>query len=324
MLCLIRHETDPYFNLAAEEYVMEHFPQDCFMLWRNAPAIIVGRHQNTLAEIDIDYVRAHDIPVVRRLSGGGAVFHDLGNLNFTFIAADSARLDFHRFSQPILDALQAMGVPAVFEGRNDLTIDGRKFSGNAQYVHGGRVLHHGTLLFAARMADISAALRPAAAKFAGKAVQSVRSRVTNITEHLPEPMTVLEFRDRLMAHVVATTPAVEPYAFTPADVAAIGQLRDEKYATWEWNYGYSPAYNYHKAARTPGGMLEVALDVNDGVITAAQFFGDFFNRRDPQEVAAALVGLPHREANLRRRLADLPVDDYFHNVSPDEVLRVLI
>ncbi|MCW5864113.1 MAG: lipoate--protein ligase [Anaerolineae bacterium] len=324
MLCLIRHETDPYFNLAAEEYVMEHFPQDCFMLWRNAPAIIVGRHQNTLAEIDIDYVRAHDIPVVRRLSGGGAVFHDLGNLNFTFIADDSARLDFHRFSQPILDALRAMGVPAVFEGRNDLTIDGRKFSGNAQYVHGGRVLHHGTLLFAARMADISAALRPAAAKFAGKAVQSVRSRVTNITEHLPEPMTVLEFRDRLMAHVVATTPAVEPYAFTPADVAAITQLRDEKYATWEWNYGHSPAYNYHKAARTPGGMLEVALDVNDGIITAAQFFGDFFNRRDPEEVAAALVGVPHCREDLRDRLAALPIDDYFHNVPSQALLDVLI
>ncbi len=324
MLCIIRHETDPYFNLAAEEYVMEQFPQDCFMLWRNAPAIIVGRHQNTLAEIDIDYVRAHDIPVVRRLSGGGAVFHDLGNLNFTFIAADSARLDFQRFSQPILAALQAMGVPAVFEGRNDLTIAGRKFSGNAQYVHSGRVLHHGTLLFTARMADISAALRPNPAKFDDKAVKSVRSRVTNISEHLPEPMNVLAFRDHLMAHVMATTADVAPYAFTPADVAAIGRLRDEKYATWEWNYGHSPAYNYHKTARTPGGTLEVALDVRDGVIAAAQFYGDFFNRRDPQEVAAALVGVAHREQSLRQRLAELPMNDYFHNVSPDEVLRVLI
>jgi lipoate-protein ligase A len=217
MLCLIRHETDPYFNLAAEEYAMTHFAAECFMLWRNAPAVIVGRHQNTLAEIDADYVRVNDIPVVRRLSGGGAVFHDLGNLNFTFIADSDGRaqVDFRRFTQPILEALQALGVDARFEGRNDLTIDGRKFSGNAEYVSGNRILHHGTLLFAARMADVSAALRPDPAKFADKAVKSVRSRVTNISEHLSQPMTVLAFRDHLMAHVMAATPDAGTYAFTP-------------------------------------------------------------------------------------------------------------
>ncbi len=326
MLCLIRHETDPAFNLAAEEYAMTHFAAECFMLWRNAPAVIVGRHQNTLAEIDADYVRANNIPVVRRLSGGGAVFHDLGNLNFTFIADSDGRaqVDFRRFTQPILVALQALGVDARFEGRNDLTIDGRKFSGNAEYVSGNRILHHGTLLFAARMADVSAALRPDPAKFADKAVKSVRSRVTNISEHLPRPMTVLEFRDYLMTHVMAATPDAETYAFTPDDVAAISRLRDEKYATWEWNYGHSPVYNYRKSARTPGGTLEVALDVNGGVIADARFYGDFFNRRDPQEIAAALIGVPHRPEALRERLADLPVDDYFHNVPAEALLSVLI
>ncbi len=325
MLCIIRQQTDPYFNLAAEEYAMNALDSDCFMLWRNAPAVIVGRHQNTLAEIDANFVRARAIPVVRRLSGGGAVFHDLGNLNYTFIVADSrARIDFRRFSQPILDALRDMGVPARFEGRNDLTIDGRKFSGNAECVSGGRLLHHGTLLFAARMTDLSAALRPDPAKFAGKAVKSVRGRVTNISDHLPEPMTVLAFRDRLMAHVMATTPGAKPYGFTAADVAAIERLRDEKYATWEWNYGHSPAYNFRKSARTPGGTLEVALDVRGGVIAAARFYGDFFNRRDPAEVAAALAGAPHHRDALRDRLARLPLDDYFHNVPGEELLRLLI
>ncbi len=325
MLCIIRQQTDPYFNLAAEEYAMNALDGDCFMLWRNAPAVIVGRHQNTLAEIDANFVRARAIPVVRRLSGGGAVFHDLGNLNYTFIVADSrARIDFRRFSQPILDALRDMGVPARFEGRNDLTIDGRKFSGNAECVSGGRLLHHGTLLFAARMTDLSAALRPDPAKFAGKAVKSVRGRVTNISDHLPEPMTVLAFRDRLMAHVMATTPGAKPYGFTAADVAAIERLRDEKYATWEWNYGHSPAYNFRKSARTPGGTLEVALDVRGGVIAAARFYGDFFNRRDPAEVAAALAGAPHHRDALRDRLAGLPLDDYFHNVPGEELLRLLI
>jgi lipoate-protein ligase A len=185
-------------------------------------------------------------------------------------------------------------------------------------------LHHGTLLFAARMADVAAALRPDPAKFADKAVKSVRSRVTNISEHLPRPMTVLEFRDHLMAHVMAATPDAEAYAFTPDDVAAITRLRDEKYATWAWNYGHSPRYNFSKRLRTPGGTVEAALEVNDGVIADARFYGDFFNQRDPQEVAAVLVGVPHRSDALRERLASLPVDDYFHNVPVEALLGVLI
>jgi len=326
MLCLIRHETDPYFNLAAEEYAMTHFDRECFMLWRNAPTVIVGRHQNTLAEIDAGYVQANNIPVVRRLSGGGAVFHDLGNLNFTFIANSDGRaqVDFRRFTLPILEALQGLGVAARFEGRNDLTIDGRKFSGNAEYVSGRRILHHGTLLFAARMADVSAALRPDPAKFADKAVKSVRSRVTNISEHLPRPMTVLAFRDYLMGHVMTATPDAEAYAFTPDDVQAITRLRDEKYATWAWNYGHSPRYNFSKRVRTAGGSLEAALEVIDGVIEEAHIFGDYFNRLDPAEIETALVGAAHQEQALRARLAPFDVADYFVNVNADELLGVLL
>ncbi len=327
MLCITRHETDPYFNLAAEEYVMDHFDRDCFMLWRNAPAIIVGRHQNTLAEINADYVRDHNLPVVRRMSGGGAVFHDLGNLNFTFVTAiDAYRndVDFRRFTQPILDALLGLGVNARFEGRNDLTIDGRKFSGNAEYIRRGRILHHGTLLFSARMTDVAAALRPDPAKFDDKAVKSVRSRVTNISEHLPRPMTVLEFRDCLMEHLMNETPDAADYAFTDADRAAIERLRDEKYATWEWNYGHSPRYNFSKRARTAGGTIEAALEVDAGIIRAARFYGDFFTRRDPAAIEAALAGTPHRADNLRARLAAAPVAETFVNVSAEELLSVLI
>jgi lipoate-protein ligase A len=333
MLCITRHETDPYFNLAAEEYAMEHFDRnwpysrDCFMLWRNAPAVIIGRHQNTLAEINVEYVRERNIPVVRRLSGGGAVFHDLGNLNFTYIAeSDSHRneVDFRRFTRPILDALRDMGIDARFEGRNDLTIGGRKFSGNAEYLHNGRILHHGTLLFSTDMAHVGAALRPDPAKFADKAVKSVRGRVTNISEHLPRPMTVLQFRDCLMAHIMATTPGATAYAFSAADVTAIERLRDEKYATWEWNYGHSPRYNFNKRIRTGGGMVEAALEVDAGVIRSAHFYGDFFTRRDPAEVAAALVGSPHREDDLRLRLTGFDVPDWFVNISADELLSALI
>ena len=325
MLCIIRHETDPYFNLAAEEYVMEHFDRDCFMLWRNAPAVIVGRHQNTLAAINAEYVREHNIPVVRRMSGGGAVFHDLGNLNFTFVVRGdhNTDLDFRRFTRPILATLQGLGVDARFEGRNDLTIDGRKFSGNAEYIRHGRVLHHGTLLFSAQMADVAEALRPDPAKFADKAVKSVRGRVTNISEHLPRPMTVLEFRDCLLDNVMMATPDAERYPFNDDDRAAIERLRDAKYATWEWNYGRSPAYNFSKRVRTPGGTVEAALEVDAGIIRAARFYGDFFTRRDPADVETALVGAPHRQDELRARLAVAPVAETFVNVNAEELLSVL-
>ena len=328
MLCITRPETDPYFNLAAEEYAMDRFDRDVFMLWRNAPAIIVGRHQNTLAEINPDYVRERNLPVVRRLSGGGAVFHDLGNLNFTFIAggADAHRteVDFRRFTQPIIEALQQLGVDARFEGRNDLTIDGRKFSGNAEYVHRGRILHHGTLLFSARMADVAAALRPDPAKFADKAVKSVRSRVTNISEHLPRPMTVAAFRDYLMEYVMTGTPGAAAHAFTAEDLAAIDHLRDTKYATWEWNFGHSPRYNFSKRARTPGGTVEATIEVTDGIIRAAHFYGDYFTRGDPAELAAALVGTPHREDALRERLNVLAVERYFVNVTAEDLATTLL
>ena len=186
MLCIKDSHTDPYFNIAADEYALKYLEDDCFMLWRNEPSIIVGKHQNTLAEINVDYVMKNNIKVVRRISGGGAVFHDLGNLNFTFVknAGEDAQGDFRKFTQPILDVLQSMGINAKFEGRNDLTIDGKKFSGNAESIWKNRVLHHGTLLFSAVMTDLSAALKVNPLKFQDKAVKSVRSRVTNISEHL--------------------------------------------------------------------------------------------------------------------------------------------
>jgi len=325
MLCIIRHETDPYFNLAAEEYVLKHFEQDCFMLWRNEPSIIVGKHQNTLAEINAAYVRDNAIKVVRRLSGGGAVFHDLGNLNFTFIANGEHHqlVDFRKFTLPILEVLQKIDIEAKFEGRNDLTIDGRKFSGNAEHVYKNRVLHHGTLLFSATMTDLSNALNVDPSKFQDKAVKSVRSRVTNISEHLKQPMDVLEFRDLIMAHMMESTPDASVYSFTSEDIKAIEKLRDEKYLTWEWNFGYSPKYNFTKAVKTNGGKLEVALDVVNGVIENARFYGDYFNKLDPADIEKALVGAEHTEPAIRQRLMRFVLSEYFLNVTTDELLNAL-
>jgi lipoate-protein ligase A len=316
--------TDPAFNLAAEEWLLTESGDEVFMLWRNRPAVIVGRNQNTLAEIDETFTRERDIPVVRRLSGGGAVFHDLGNINFTFInnGKPSEGLDFERFTIPIQQALRSMDVECVFSGRNDLLIDGKKFSGNAQHFHGGRVLHHGTLLFASDMTDLSGALRVAPEKYQDKAVKSVRSRVTNISSHLKKTMEVTEFIEALMNSVSGGASPNET-ALTGDETETIDRLADKRYRTWDWNFGSSPAYNFSKRARTPGGLLDVNLYVKKGRVLKARLFGDYFGVRDVGELEERLVGSRHDRREIEARLAGIPLDDYLHGVTLPALLDCL-
>lgn len=324
MLIIKRHHTNPYFNLATEEYVLKNFADDSFMLWRNEPSIIVGKHQNTLAEINLDYVNAHEIKVVRRLSGGGAVFHDLGNINFTFIRKGDHHtlIDFRRFTEPILEVMQKLGIEARFEGRNDLTIDGRKFSGNAEHVYKDRVLHHGTLLFSAMMTDLSAALNVDPSKFSDKAVKSVRSRVTNISEHLKEPIDIEDFMELVRNHVKEKYPDALTIELSETNHQCIEKLVKEKYSTWNWNFGYSPKYNFKKQIKTNGGHIEMNLQVENGFITEAKIYGDYFNKRDTGEIENALIGLPHAEAAIHQKLQNIEIGDYFTHVTLDELISI--
>lgn len=322
MLCIYNPTTDAYFNLAVEEYMMNNFDEDIFMLWRNEPSIIVGKFQNSLAEINLDFVNEKGIKVVRRMTGGGAVFHDLQNLNYTFIESNS-KGNFRTFSQPILDVLQNLGVDARFEGRNDLMIDGQKFSGNAECVNNGRILHHGTLLFDTAMNDMSAALKVNPLKFEDKAVKSVRKRVTNISEHLKSPLTVMQFCDLIMDYVMKTKANCVKYEFSDADIAKIQKLRDEKYSKWEWNFGNSPKYSYSKMIRTKGGNIEVHLKIEKGKISDIKIYGDFFAKRDVAEFENLFRDVNHNESDVASVLSKINTEDYFLNIKKEDILNLM-
>ena len=318
--------TSPYHNLAVEEYLLQQTTDNVFMLWQNDNTIVIGRHQNTAAEVNQEYVDSHHVNIVRRLTGGGAVFHDIGNLNFTFIQnvePGKKEIDFLKYLQPIVDALQSLGVPAAFSGRNDLVINGQKISGNAMTFFGNRVLEHGTLLFSSQMSDLANALKVDPDKFIDKAVKSVRSRVTNISEHLPKPMTVLEFKDYLMDFIMKQNQMTALQNLTEKEEAVVSQLMEEKYQTWEWNYGKSPEYSVNKKIRTKGGTVQVVADIRDGLIRDLRFFGDFFGEKDPQELVDQLIGIRINRQSIAEAMTNTNINDYFHNVTYDDIINLL-
>ena len=318
MLLINNTNTNAYFNLAMEEYFLKNTNEDIFLLWQNENSIIVGKNQNTLSEINYDYVKENNIKVVRRLSGGGAVFHDLGNINFTFISCnDNSFSDFKKFTMPIVEALKELNVHAEFSGRNDLLIDGQKFSGNAQYNYKNKVMHHGTLLFSSEINDLSNALKVKPSKFQGKSVKSVKSRVTNISSHLDKKMTVLEFKDYLMDFINKRDENSHFYELNYKDIESINKLVEEKYSTWEWNFGYSPKYSLYNEVKYPGGNLEFSLDVHDGLIKDIKFFGDFFGKEDISFIENKLRNVKHNEYSIKSALEDVDINNYFLNCNID-------
>jgi len=319
---------DPRINLAIEEYLIKNIApkEEILLFYINKPSIIVGRNQNTIQEINVDYVKEHDIIVVRRLSGGGAVYHDLGNLNFSFIAPNSPGNfhNFRKFTQPVIKVLMKMGVPAELSGRNDILVDGKKISGNAQYVSGPRMVSHGTLLWDTDLTVVGEALRVKEAKIASKGIKSVRSRVANITEYLPEDHPdIMNFRQMIIDGVHSEQP-LEEYVLSETDWEKIHQLSKERYQTWDWNFGKSPAFGIEREMRYGGGTIEVWLDVTRGsIINEIKFYGDFFGQRDVSELEAALVGSCYEPAAILERLQGLNVSDYFVNLTTAGLLELL-
>jgi len=308
-LCINQLNNDPYFNLAAEEYFLKNFSEDFFMLWRSRPSIVVGKHQNALAEINHDFVRENQIPVARRLSGGGTVFHDAGNVNFTFIrnVEKFSEVNFKVFTIPVVEALKKLGVDAYTTGRNDLLIDGKKISGNAEHVHRNRVLHHGTLLFDSHLELLKGALKVDLSKFEDKAVQSNRSEVTNIANYLPNPVSVEVFTNFIFAEISRNYPEFQVYELTTADIEAIEKLSFEKYQTWDWIFGYSPKYRFANSLDTPNGAILINLLVEKGIVTEANVSGTILPEI-AQKLTEVLVGCRHDFEVVNEKINKIDAD----------------
>ncbi len=317
--------TDPAFNLALEEVLLTQTDRDILMLWRNRRAVIIGRNQNAQAEVDLAYTQAQGMPVVRRLSGGGAVFHDLGNINFTFIHAGEKDdfSNYERFTAPVCAFLRTVGLDVRLAGRNDLLLGDKKISGNAQVMKNGRMLHHGTILYSADVGSLAAALAPGKAQVGGRGVRSVRSRVTNLAQHLESPPPVEDFLAQMYAYFLNGADGWTEYFLTDADTAAAQKLADEKYATWAWNIGASPAYTHTKTARFPFGTVELRLLVRDGIIQQASIFGDFFGMRDKAGLEERLAGLPHRADSVAAVLHGVDVGAYISGMNAKEFLALV-
>ena len=268
MRIINRPQTDPYFNLATEEYLLKNVEDDCFMVWQNEPCIVIGKHQNVFAEINYPYVIENKIPVIRRISGGGTVFHDPGNLNFSFIATGEREklVDFRKFTQPIIDYLNSRGIAAKFEGKNDIRVNGLKVSGNAEHVFKNKVLHHGTLLFSADLEGLKKAIKPVNGKFDDKAVQSVRSNVSNLTDLFAEKITIHQFRNELVQFVKKDFDSIVEYHLSKQDILEIEKLAREKYKTWDWNYGYSPSSIFLKQIFFGNKKYTLQFEIQNGIV----------------------------------------------------------
>ncbi|WP_322536334.1 lipoate--protein ligase LplJ [Bacillus altitudinis] len=318
---------DPLINLAIEEYCLKYLdPEETYLLFYiNQPSIIIGKNQNTIEEINTKYVEDNGIKVVRRLSGGGAVYHDKGNLNFSFITKDDGDSfhNFKKFTEPVIKALEKLGVKAELSGRNDIMADGRKISGNAQFATRGRIFSHGTLLFDSEIEHVVSALNVKKEKIESKGIKSIRSRVANISELMDQKMTTEEFRKILLSYIFDTNGDVPEYKLTEKDWEKIHEISRDRYQKWEWNYGRSPKFNLQHSKRFPAGSIDLRLEVKKGIIQDCKIFGDFFGVGDIADIEKRLIGQQYDRKTISDVLEDMDMRHYFGNVSKEDFLDLI-
>ena len=319
--------TDPAYNLALEEVMTSQADAPFVMLWRNRPAVIIGRNQNACREFDAAYAREHGIAAVRRMTGGGAVYHDCGNLNYSIFAFESDTnkryVDFAPFAESVLSALRSLGVEAGFSGRNDILVGGRKVSGSAKCVHNGRILFHGTLLFDVDFDAMSAVLTPPQAKIEAKGVASVRARVANLSEFLPS-LNRETFRLALESELLRRFERKEPLPIPGNWIREAERIADERYRTWEWTFGESPDFTFERTRRFPCGTVTASLDVHSGIIRHVLFSGDFFGSAPVNELADLLTGCPHRADAVREALSGVEIGRHIAGLELDSLMELLV
>lgn len=319
--------TDPRINLAIEEYALKNLDinETYLLFYINEPSIIIGKNQNTIEEINTEYVEGNGIHVVRRLSGGGAVYHDLGNLNFSFITKDDGESfhNFRKFTEPVVKALKKLGVDAELSGRNDLLAEGRKISGNAQFSTKGRMFSHGTLLFDSEIENVVSALNVKKDKIESKGIKSIRSRVANISEFLTEKVTIEQFRSLLLKNIFEGADEIPEYILSDQDWANIHQLSRERYQNWDWNYGKSPKFNLQHSHRFPVGQIDVRFEVNKGVIENCKIYGDFFGVGDVSDIEKRLEGIKYEKAEIAAALDSVDIKHYFGSISKEDFIRLV-
>ncbi|MDQ0221614.1 lipoate--protein ligase [Streptococcus moroccensis] len=328
MKYIVNNSNDPAYNIALESYAFRELTgeDEIFILWINEPAIIIGKHQNAISEINKEYTDAHGIHVVRRLSGGGAVYHDLNNLNYTIISnkADEGAFDFKTFSKPVIDTLAGLGVEANFTGRNDLEIDGKKICGNAQAYYKGRMMHHGCLLFDVDMTVLGDALKVSKDKIESKGVKSVRARVTNINNELPEKITVQEFSDAILEQMKKEYPDMTEYVLSEDELKHIQEIRDTKFGTWDWNFGETPEYTIERNVRYPAGKISTFAKVEKSVIESIKIYGDFFGIGDVSDIENLLVGTRYEYQDVLEKLQTIDTTHYFSRMTTEEVAKAIV
>ncbi|WP_349687748.1 lipoate--protein ligase [Acidaminococcus sp. DS4831] len=329
MIYIESESLNPCFNLALEQYVFDCMDKskEYFILWQNDNTIVVGKNQNTIAEINRKFVEEKKITVVRRLSGGGAVYHDLGNLNFTIIVSKKNNMndfDFSRFNKPVVQALNKLGVHANISGRNDITINNKKISGNAQYIKNGRIMDHGAILYSSNLSILSKALIVSKDKIESKGIKSVRTRVTNVIDNMENKVPIEKFK-KLLLEEMAGQEKIFPYKLTDNDLKIIMKIKKERYDTWEWNYGYSPKYNIEKERYIPGcGKIQIYMNVENGKISAFDIYGDYFGNKDKNDIIHFLNGIEVNREAFNNALKNINIDQYFFGLSKKEFVDILV
>lgn len=307
MLCLNLLSTDPYLNLAVEEIMLRKKPDDSLLLYINSPSVIIGKHQVAHREAETEYVTRNEIPVIRRISGGGTVYHDPGNLNFTFLlqSIQGSQVDFRKYTKPVMDFLATIGIDAKFEGKNDLKVNGLKISGNAEHIYRERVLHHGTILYDTNVEEMKSSIRKDLSCYSSRGVASNPSAVMNLKQILPDIKNMQDFRDKMYCYFI-NSPGNNVAELTSDEISQASTLAASKFRTWEWNYAYGPDYHFYNSFIVNDKKHSCRLYIKNGIIAECEIEGS----AEMHKSGKKLIGCRHMPEDITTLLLNEKINDF--------------